>query len=72
MDVDENTMVLNQSTTATSLASTFLSLLSTSPMYDLIVSPHSPSTQGRTTAAIIPSLVLSGVDIVIYERIDRL
>jgi len=28
------------------------------------------STQGRTTAAIVPSCVFPGVDIVIYETVD--
>ncbi len=28
------------------------------------------STKGRTTAAIIPSSVAPGVDIVVYERVD--
>lgn len=29
---------------------------------------NGPSTQGRTTAAIIPSLVFPGVDVVFYEK----
>ena len=29
-----------------------------------------PSTKGRTTAAIIPSLKLPGVDVVIYEKVN--
>lgn len=30
-----------------------------------------PSTMGRTTAAITPSSILPGVDVVIYEGLDE-
>ncbi|CAF1492228.1 unnamed protein product [Rotaria sordida] len=33
-----------------------------------ITSTNLPSTIGRTTAAIVPSFALPGVDIVIYEK----
>jgi len=44
--------------------------LSTSLVCNSTVSFH-PSTEGRTTAAIVPSTVFPGVDIVIYETVGN-
>ncbi|UJR18761.1 hypothetical protein I4U23_005667 [Adineta vaga] len=42
-----------------------------SPFFRAVFSPSYPSTAGRTTAAIVPSSTMPGVDIVVYEQIKN-
>jgi hypothetical protein len=69
MDVERDTDV-STSSSASSLHATGTSVSSTSELYNLLMSLTPSSTKGRTTAAIIPSLTLPGVDVVIYEAVD--
>jgi hypothetical protein len=72
MDVEQDKISSVPSTTS-SLHATGSTASSTSESYDLEVqlSSFSSSTEGRTTAAIVPSLSLPGVDVVIYEVVNN-
>jgi hypothetical protein len=72
MDVEQDKIVSVPTTTSSlhAIGSTVSSALES---YDLAVqlSSFSSSTEGRTTAAIVPSLTLPGVDVVIYEVVNN-
>jgi hypothetical protein len=72
MDVEQDKISSVPSTTL-SLHATGSTASSMSESYDLAVqlSSFSSSTEGRTTAAIVPSLTLPGVDVVIYEVVNN-
>jgi hypothetical protein len=70
MDVEQDKIISVPSTTS-GLHATGSTASSTSESYDLAVQLSSSSTEGRTTAAIVPSLTLSGVDVVIYEVVNN-
>jgi len=70
MNVQPNSMISVQSITSNlqrdyPTTSTSLSICN-SP-----ISLNFPSTTTRTTAAIVPSLVFPGIDVVMYERVDE-
>jgi hypothetical protein len=69
MEFVQNTIISAQIITS-NLPVTSPLTSSTSLVCDSTVSFPLHSTEGRTTAAIVPSLTLPGVDIVIYETVD--
>lgn len=72
LDVQQNTIISHQTTTPSNVHSTVPLPSSTSLLCDSTGSSFPPGfTQGRTTAAIVPSTVFPGVDVVIYETVDN-
>ncbi len=71
MDVEQDKIISVPSTTS-GLHATGSTASCTSESYDLaVLLSVSSSTEGRTTAAIVPSLTLPGVDVVIYEVVNN-
>jgi hypothetical protein len=73
LDVQQNTIISHQTTTTPSNVHSTVPLpSSTSLLCDSTVSSSPPGfTQARTTAAIVPSTVFPGVDVVIYETVEN-
>ena len=69
MGFETNTIISDQ-VTASNFCGTQPLTSSTSLLCDSTESIL-PSTQGRTTAATVASLVLPGVDIVVYEAVNN-
>ncbi|CAF4302385.1 unnamed protein product, partial [Rotaria sordida] len=68
MNTEQNSSIASQSKTS-SLQDTSTNISFTSAIdCDSIISTNRPSTIGRTTAAIVTSFALPGVDIVICEK----
>jgi hypothetical protein len=75
LDVQQNTIISHQTTTTTTppnVHSTVPLPSTTSLLCDSTVSSFpSGFIQGRKTAAIVPSTIFPGVDVVIYETVDN-